>query len=68
MLLWLIAYWNAVGGSFSSGSEAARAGSAIGATIGTEMILFFWVASAVITGLLALLMRGRKTYIEETVE
>jgi hypothetical protein len=67
MIGWLITYWNLIGDALSSGSEAARAGSAIGATIGTGMILFFWMAGAVITGLLALVTRGRKTYIEEIV-
>jgi hypothetical protein len=32
------------------------------------MIFFFWAAGALITGLFALLTRGRKTYIEETIE
>lgn len=68
MIVWLVSYWNLVGGSLSSGSEAARTGSAIGATIGTGMIVFFWMAGAVITGLLALVTRGRKTYIEEIVD
>ena len=67
MIGWLVTYWNLIGESLSSGSEAARAGSAIGATVGTGVILFFWTAGAVITGLLALVTRGRKTYIEEFV-
>jgi hypothetical protein len=32
------------------------------------MFLFFWGCGAVITGLLALLTRGRKTYIEERLD
>jgi hypothetical protein len=67
MVAWLVAYWNQIGGHLTSGSEAGRAGAAIGATIATGMIFFFWAAGAVITGLLALLTRGRKTYIEESV-
>jgi hypothetical protein len=67
MLLWLLTYWGSIGGNLSSGSEAARTGSAFGATIGTAMIFFFWAAGALITGLFALLTRGRKTYVEETI-
>jgi hypothetical protein len=68
MVLWLFSYWSQIGSSLSSGSQAERAGSAIGATVGTGMILFFWMAGAVITGFLALLTRGRKTYIEERID
>jgi hypothetical protein len=68
MIGWLISYWNVIGASVSSGSEAVRTGSAIGATIGTGVIFFFWMAGAVITGLLAVVTRGRKTYIEEIVD
>jgi hypothetical protein len=60
--------WPAIGGHLSSGNDAYRTGAAIGATIGTGMIFFFWAAGALITGLFALLTRGRKTYIEETIE
>jgi hypothetical protein len=65
MLFWLISYWSDIGGSMTSGSEAERIGSAIGGTLGTGVLLFFWVAGAVILGLFALLTRGRKTIIEE---
>jgi hypothetical protein len=34
----------------------------------TGVIFFFWAAGAVITGLLALLTRGQKTYIEESFD
>jgi hypothetical protein len=53
MIGWLITYWNAV------------SGVTVGSTIGTGIIFFFWTAGAVITGLLAILTRGRKTYVEE---
>src|SRR5262249_17528272 len=62
MVRWLVSYWSAISDGPSS------AGHAIGATIGAGMIFFFWTAGAVITGLFALLTRGRKTYIEESVE
>ena len=68
MFGWLISYWNLIGGHLTSGTDAGRAGAAIGATMATGMIFFFWAAGAVITGLLALLTRGRKTYIEESFE
>jgi hypothetical protein len=67
MVVWLFSYWNLVGDSLSSGSGAERVGSALGATIGTGTIIFFWMAGAVILGLLALVTRGRKTYIEEKI-
>src|SRR5262249_11394036 len=54
MVRWLVSYWSAISDGPSS------AGHAIGATIGTGMIFFFWTAGAVITGLFALLTRGRK--------
>ena len=40
----------------------------IGLTRAGGMFLFFWGCGAVITGLLALLTRGRKTYIEERLD
>ena len=68
MLAWLVSYWNLVGGHLTSGTDAGRAGTAIGATMATGVIFFFWAAGALITGLLALLTRGRKTYVEETFD
>jgi hypothetical protein len=68
MVAWLVTYWNLIGDHLTSGSEAGRAGAAIGATVATGMIFFFWAAGAVITGLLALLTRGQKTYIEESFD
>jgi hypothetical protein len=47
-------------------SEAQQVGTAIGGAIGGAVILFVWVAGAVILGLLALLTRGRKTVIIRT--
>ena len=62
MVAWLVSYWNL------GGSSPTQAGGVIGTTIGTGMLVFFWMAGAVILGLLALVTRGRKTYIEETVD
>lgn len=67
MLAWIIGYWVNIGQLVQT-SDAERAGAAIGATIGTGLILFVWVAGTVILGLLALLTRGRKYYVEETFE
>jgi hypothetical protein len=39
--------------------------SAIGTTIDCGVIVFFWVAGAVILGLFVLLTRGKVTIIEE---
>ncbi|GGF38173.1 hypothetical protein GCM10011321_31390 [Youhaiella tibetensis] len=66
MLIWMIGGMNAAT-SVVTTSEAEQAGRAIGTAIGAGMILFIWVAGAVILGLFALLTRGRKTIIEETV-
>jgi hypothetical protein len=65
MVAWLISYWNTVGRMTTHG-DAEAAGAAIGATIGTSMLLGIWMAGAVILGIFVLLSRGRKTLIEET--
>lgn len=48
----------AVGGTLETGSDAERAGAAIGTVIGLGMLLGLWAAGAVIFGVLALLTRG----------
>lgn len=48
-------------------TDAERAGQAIGATLAGGMLLVVWALGAVITGLLALLTRGSRTIVEETV-
>ena len=55
MTAWMVAVWNVGGTGLSSG-------------IATAVLLFVWAAGAIVTGLLALLTRGRRTIIEETVE
>ena len=67
MLAWLLIYWSDVA-SMPVASDAQRAGRNVGATVATGMLVFFWVAGAVILGLFALLTRGRKTIVEETVQ
>jgi len=60
MLIWLFSYFSSVG-EITSGatSEAGQAGAAIGATIGTSMILGFWVFGDIILGLLVLFTRPK---------
>ena len=66
MLAWLISYWVKVGGQLERmGDEAARAGGAIGATLGTGLIAVFWVAGAVVLGLFTLLTRGKTVIVHE---
>jgi hypothetical protein len=66
MLAWVVSYWATVGQHVgAAGSEAAKAGAAIGATLGTGMLLFFWVAGAVILGLITMLTRGETIVMTE---
>ena len=67
MLSWLWTYWGLLGAGLQSTSDAGRVGTFIGGAVGTGMILFVWVAGAVITGLFAILTRGRRTYVEMPV-
>jgi len=66
MLAWLISYWSIPGEGINSADSAKAAGTAIGGTIGTGMLLTVWVFGSIITGLLALVTRGRKTIITES--
>lgn len=66
MVAWMIGGMSAATSTAATGA-AEEAGRAIGTAIGAGMILFIWVAGAIILGLFALLTRGRKTIIEETV-
>lgn len=68
MLLWLVAAIVQVAQMDPGPTDAHKVGGAVGAAIGYGLILFMWVCGAVITGLLAMLTRGRRTVIEETVE
>jgi hypothetical protein len=64
MVIWLFSYWGQIGGMMD-GNKYERAGAAIGATIGTGMLVFFWVAGDVILGLFVLLTRGQRILITE---
>lgn len=66
MVWWLVSYWATVSPLVTSGSEAGRTGAAVGATLATGTIFFFWAAGAVIFGLLAFFTRGRRMLITET--
>lgn len=66
MCAWLISYWVSLSHQITS-TGAEHAGKMIGGSIGSGVITFFWVAGAVILGLIAILTRGRKTIISEEV-
>jgi hypothetical protein len=68
MVWWLLDYWGKVGDSLHTGSHAAQTGAAIGTTIGTGLVLFIWALGSIITGLLAILTRGRRTYVEDELD
>ena len=68
MPFWLFSYWNSVGDLINAQtSDAARAGGAVGATLGTGFIVFFWVAGSVILGLFTIFTRGKKVVTTEVV-
>jgi hypothetical protein len=69
MLIWMIAYWVQVGHMITDAtSEAVKTGAAVGTTLGTTFILFFWAAGSLVLGLLTMLSRGAKIIIEETTQ
>lgn len=69
MPIWLVSYWATVGETMKQvGSEAARTGATIGATLGTGFIVFFWAAGAIVLGLFTMFTRGKKIMTTETVE
>jgi hypothetical protein len=69
LMLWaLLAGLAGVGETTASlETEAERAGAAIGATLGAGVLMVVWACGAVILGLLAILTRGSKTVVEETI-
>jgi hypothetical protein len=56
MFAWIAIYWNILSGLHldSAHPQAAKVGTAIGGTIGTGVIMFFWVMGAFILGMLVL--------------
>lgn len=66
MLIWLVSYWVQIGNMMDGvQSEAERAGGAVGATLGTGMLLFIWAAGAIILGILTMLTRGQRILVTE---
>lgn len=45
------------------GTDAERAGAAVGTALGAGAILFLWVAGAVILGLMMLFTRGKRILV-----
>ena len=68
MVLWLVSYWGNIA-RLSEGltSNAEKAGTVIGATAGTGVLVFVWAAGDIILGLFVLLTRGKTVIVEETV-
>ena len=65
MVVWLFSYWNTVLPMTGTGSEAGRAGAAIGTAMGTGVIISIWTCGSVVLGLFVLFTRGRKVIVEE---
>ena len=60
MLLWLWSYFGVIDDSMTSSvSEAEVAGTAIGGTIGTGILVTLWVFGDIILGLFVLLTRPK---------
>jgi hypothetical protein len=70
MALWMWLAAGMIGNQYVSATgpnrEFHQAGTAIGGAIGGAMILFIWLAGAVILGLFVLVTRGRKTVVIRT--
>jgi len=64
MLWWLISYWADVGPSLQTGNHAYQTGAKLGTIVGTGFLFFFWACGAGITGLLVVLTRGERSYVE----
>ncbi len=61
MLIWLIGGMSSASEGISNAdSEAEQAGATIGTGIGAMLIIFIWVAGAVILGIITLLTRAKK--------
>lgn len=60
MVIWLFSYWGTVGElANTSGSEAEKAGAAIGGAIGTGMLFGVWVFGDIILGLFVMFTRPK---------
>lgn len=66
MVIWLISYMSSIGQKTSDAlSDAEAAGTVIGGTIGTGMLIFIWVAGDIILGLFTAFTRGSTVVITE---
>jgi hypothetical protein len=64
MIVWLVSAINMTSNHLvNAGSEAARAGTAVGGAISVYLILSFWALGSVIFGLLMFATRGKKVTI-----
>lgn len=60
MIWWVVSYLGLIGGQYSANADQySQAGTAIGGTIGTGLILTIWVIGDVILGLFVLFTRAR---------
>jgi hypothetical protein len=60
MAIWLFSYWGAVGEAVGTASgDAAKAGTAIGATLGTGFIGSIWAVGDIILGMFVLFTRPK---------
>lgn len=60
MVLWMFSYFGAIGDQYgTSASDAEAAGTAIGGTIGTGILMMFWVLGDIILGLFVLMTRPK---------
>lgn len=68
MLVWMLSTCASAGEVMNQAqSDAEQAGTAIGATVASGMLLFLWTAGDVILGMMVLFTRGKKLIVEETV-
>lgn len=60
MVIWLFSYWGSVSEiANTAGSDAEKAGVAIGSTLGTGMLFGIWVFGDIILGLFVLFTRPK---------
>jgi hypothetical protein len=65
MILWLGSYLFAIGDQYGKiTSDAERTGAAIGATMGTGMLLVLWALGDLILGMLTFFTRGKMIIVE----
>ncbi len=66
MLIWVVSGMGNAGHQYQlAASDAERAGTAIGASLGFGLLMFIWITGAVILGIATLLTRGTKYIVTE---